>query len=136
MASLNPVALRVGIDLLSVDEVRDAIAAHDERYLARIYTDAERRDCGEDPERLAARFAAKEAAIKALRPGDEALPWRDIEVRRDRAGWTELELHGAAARLAERQGVTSAAVSLTHDRDRVSAVVVLELPPRCRLQAR
>jgi holo-[acyl-carrier protein] synthase len=121
------VTLRVGIDLLSVDEVRDAIAAHDERYLQRVYTDAERRDCGEEPERLAARFAAKEALIKALRPDGEAVPWRDIEVRRDPAGWTELELHGSAARLADSQGVVSSAVSLTHDRDRASAVVVLEL---------
>jgi holo-[acyl-carrier protein] synthase len=120
-------ALRVGIDLLSVDEVRAAIASHDRRYLDRIYTSAELDDCGSDPQRLAARFAAKEATIKALRPGAEAVPWRDIEVRRHPHGWTDLELHGAAAELARRQGVTDTAVSLTHDGDRASAVVVVEL---------
>lgn len=120
-------AVRVGIDLLSVGDVREAIATHDRRYLDRVYTPDEQRDCAGDPERLAARFAAKEAAIKALRPASEAVPWSDIEVRRDPAGWTDLVLHRAAARLAARDGVTSLAVSLTHDRDRASAVVVIEL---------
>jgi holo-[acyl-carrier protein] synthase len=125
-------ALRVGIDLLSVEEVREAIAAHDRRYLDRIYTSAELHDCDSDPQRLAARFAAKEATIKALRPGTEAVPWRDIEVRRHPEGWTDLELHGAAAELARRQGVTDTAVSLTHDGDRASAVVVVEVGSGCR----
>ena len=116
--------LRVGIDLVDVARVREAIAAHGERYLARIYTDAERADCRDDPERLAARFAAKEAALKVLRPDVDAVPWRTIEVRRSPTGWVELSLTGQAAELARRAGLQELALSLTHEGDRASAVVV------------
>jgi holo-[acyl-carrier protein] synthase len=58
--------LRVGIDLVQIEDIRESIAAYGERYLERTYTDEERRDCGGDPSHLAARFAAKEAALKAL----------------------------------------------------------------------
>jgi len=83
-------AARVGIDLVSVDTVRESIREHGDRYLERIYTEAELRDClgaeGTVPERLAARFAAKEATIKVLRPTDEPIPWHDIEVIRHPSG--------------------------------------------------
>ena len=91
-------AVRVGIDLVSVDTVRESIREHGDRYLERIYTEAELRDClgaeGTVPERLAARFAAKEATIKVLRPTDQPIPWRNIEVIRHPSGWVELELSG------------------------------------------
>ena len=65
-------AVRVGIDLVSVQAVQDSLRAHPQAYLARVYTDREVTDCrtadGVDPERLAARFAAKEATLKVLRP--------------------------------------------------------------------
>jgi holo-[acyl-carrier protein] synthase len=122
------VSLRVGIDLVSVDAVRDSIRAHGARYLERIYTEAELRDCegaeGTNPERLAARFAAKEATLKALRPSDEAIPWRHIEVVRHPSGWVELELSGRAAASAAAQGLSGFAVSLTHEAGYASAVVV------------
>src|SRR5919202_4666096 len=89
-------SVRVGIDSVSVESVREALAAHGDRYLQRVYTAGEREACGGDPERLAARFAAKEAAVKALRAGDGGLPWTAIEVRRDPSGFVELELTGEA----------------------------------------
>ena len=129
-------ALRVGIDLVSVDAVEASIRAHADRYLQRIYTPRELAECGSeeglDTQRLAARFAAKEATIKVLRPGDEPVPWRDIEVQRDPGGWTELQLGGRAARLAERAGVAGLAVSLTHEDGYASAVVVAEIDPARR----
>lgn len=116
--------LRVGIDLTSVVEVRDAIATHGERYLQRIYAPEELADAGGDPRRLAARFAAKEAVLKVLRPADDALPWKEIRVRRHPSGWTDLVLSGRVAERARSAGVDEWAVSLTHEGDLASAVVV------------
>ncbi len=116
--------LRVGIDSLDVARVEEAIAAHGERYLARIFTPSERADCVDDPERLAARFAAKEAALKVLRPDADHVPWHTMEVRRHPSGWVELSLTGRAAQLADRAGIAELALSLTHEGGRASAVVV------------
>ena len=99
-------APRVGIDLVSVESVRESIDEHGDRYLKRIYNESELSDChtpqGIVAERLAARFAAKEATLKVLRPVDEAIPWRTIEVVRHGAGWVEVELSGRAAELGRR----------------------------------
>lgn len=116
--------LRVGTDLTSVPEVREAIAAYGDRYLSRIYTPEERADTRDDPAGLAARFAAKEAVVKVLRPGDDAVPWNDIRVRRHPAGWTDLVLRGRAAERAREAGLDDWAVSLTHEGDLASAVVI------------
>jgi holo-[acyl-carrier protein] synthase len=125
---MHTMALRIGIDLVSVDAVRESVAVHGEHYLARIYTEREVRDCttpaGPDPERLAARFAAKEAALKVLRPGEVGVPWPEIEVLRRPGGWVELELSGTAARLAADAGISELSLSLTHEAGFASAVVI------------
>ncbi len=121
--------LRVGIDLVEVDAVaatlRSGLA---DRYLARIYTPAEVRDCtygsGISPTRLAARFAAKEAVMKALDVGNRAIPWRTIEVCRQPSGRPTVSLHGAAEAIARRQGVARIELSLTHESRYASALVV------------
>lgn len=121
-------AVRVGIDLVSVDTVRESIREHGDRYLGRVYTEAELHDClgteGTVPERLAARFAAKEATIKVLRPTDEPIPWRNIEVIRHPSGWVELELSGCAATLAAEQSLGDFAVSVSHEGGFATAVVI------------
>lgn len=121
-------SVRAGIDLVSVDAVRDSLAAHGERYLGRVFTEREVQDCtgatGIDAERLAARFAAKEAALKVLRPGEVGLSLKEIEVRRAPGGWVELELSGPAAELAADGGLSDFAVSITHEAGWASAVVV------------
>ena len=123
--------VRVGIDLVSVASVEDSLRTHGDRYLQRLYTEREVADCsterGVAPERLAARFAAKEAALKVLRPQDDSVPWKTIEVRRDDGGWVSLLLSGRAAGLAREAGVSDLAVSLTHEGPFASAVVVAEL---------
>jgi holo-[acyl-carrier protein] synthase len=120
--------LRVGIDLVLIETVRGSIDIHAEHYLKRVYTEREVEDCttpeGVDPERLAARFAAKEATLKVLRPRDEGIPWNSIEVRRDPSGWVELALDGAAAALAEAAGVTDLSLSISHEGEFATAVVV------------
>jgi holo-[acyl-carrier protein] synthase len=121
-------ALRVGTDLVSVDAVRGSIRDHAEHYLERVYTDREVQDCrtakGIDAERLAARFAAKEATLKVLRPREEGIPWNSIEVLRDPSGWVELALSGPAAALASEAGVTELSLSIAHEGTFASAVVV------------
>jgi holo-[acyl-carrier protein] synthase len=123
------VALRVGIDLVSVEHVEESVRVHAGRYLQRVYTERELHDCtrpdgAPDAQRLAARFAAKEATLKVLRSTDEAVPWHTIGVRSGLHGAPSIELAGAAARLARRRGVESLAVSLTHEGPFAAAIVV------------
>jgi holo-[acyl-carrier protein] synthase len=125
--------ISVGLDLVAVEAVRESLAAsHAERYLSRVYTEAEVRDCqtadGVDPERLAARFAAKEATLKVLSAGDEGVPMDTIEVRREPTGRAYLALHGHAAELASRAGISDFSLSLTHEGGFAAAVVVAEAP--------
>lgn len=123
--------MRVGIDLVSVEEVRASIREHGESYLARVYTAGERSDCRADgpdpaasaPERLAARWAAKEAVLKALH-GPHGVPWTDIEVVRDARGTPRIELSGAAARAATEQGLDAFELSFTHEGSYAAAIVV------------
>lgn len=123
--------VRVGVDLCSVEAVAESVAAFGDRYLRRIYTDHEIEYCASDPvlaaERLAARFAAKEAVVKVLRPLGARPNWRSIEVQRDPGGWCELSLTGSAALLAEEASISSLAVSLSHEGDMANAVVVAML---------
>jgi holo-[acyl-carrier protein] synthase len=120
--------MRVGTDLVFIDTVRESIEIHAEHYLDRVYTSREVDDCrgarGLDAERLAARFAAKEATLKVLRPREEGIPWNTIEVCRDPSGWVEVELSGPAAALAAQEGVTGLSLSIAHEGDFATAVVI------------
>jgi holo-[acyl-carrier protein] synthase len=129
-------AMRVGTDLVSIDSVRKSIHEHGARYLERVYTEDELRDCRTDQgivaERLAARFAAKEATIKVLRPADEAIPWNTMGVVRHSSGWVVVELSGRAAELAAEAGLSDFALSISHEADYASAVVIAEQDLRNR----
>jgi len=117
--------IRTGADLAAVDDVVAGIAAHGERYLARVFTPRERSDVGDDPERLAARFAGKEAVLKLLRPArGEAVPLTDVAVVLDAAGAPVVELSGRAAELASAIGCGPVAVSLSHERGLALATAV------------
>lgn len=117
----------VGIDLTSVSQVRHSMDDFGDRFLHRVFTPTEIADCSvwHDPApHLAARFAAKEATIKALMVEDVQPPWRSIEVRRHPSGWCGINLTGEAARLAEARGIGRLAVSLSHEGELAAAVVV------------
>ena len=120
--------VRVGVDVVNVDEVAASVATYGDRYLHRIYSDAEIADCvGTPPAQaasLAARFAAKEATLKALRVSADVPPWPALEVRRRSDGSPELHLRPDAAAVAERAGVRSLDVSLSHEGPIATAVVV------------
>lgn len=128
---------RIGIDLVAVDDVREALSAHGEHYLQRIFTAQEVRDCttsaGPSPERLAGRFAAKEAALKVLRPSArDACPLGAIEVFREDGGWVSLRLAAEADALAADAGIEGIALSISHEGGFATAVVIAEVPQRCR----
>jgi holo-[acyl-carrier protein] synthase len=121
-------ALRVGTDLVAVEDVARSVARFGERYLGRVYTAHEVSCCVGTPSvvaaGLAARFAAKEATIKVLRPVGNQPDWRSIEIRRDRGGWCDVHLTDEADRMARDQGIRNWAVSLTHEAGMAAAVVV------------
>jgi len=122
------VSVRVGADVVKVGQVSDSIARFGDRYVRRIYTEHEIASCSGSASHasagLAARFAAKEATLKVLRPAGHQPDWRSIEVRRHPEGWCSISLSGHAAELAAQAGVGELAVSLTHEEDIAAAVVV------------
>ena len=118
--------LGVGSDLIEVDRVAQAVERYGDRFLARVFTDAELAYCGRRAPELAARFAAKEAAAKALGTGIGAVGWREIEVVRTASGQPTLLLHGAARDLARSLGLGQALISISHTREHAIAFVVLE----------
>lgn len=117
--------LRCGIDMIEIQRVDAGIQRLGERFLNRFFTPGERADCEDQPHRLAARLAAKEAVAKALGTGIGDVGWRDIEIRcnNDR-GRPTLHLHGAAIQVAAELGITQWDVSLTHTAEYASAVAV------------
>jgi holo-[acyl-carrier protein] synthase len=122
------VILGIGIDVCPVERMRDVLARHGDPFRRRVFTDRELERAGEgrvSTERLAARFAAKEAAIKALRapPG---LAWKEMEVVSAADGAPALSLHGRAAEAARTMGVLRQFLSLSHAGGVAVAVVVLE----------
>jgi holo-[acyl-carrier protein] synthase len=121
--------LAVGIDLIEVERVRRSLDRFGDRFLARIYTKQERRYCDGQAERLAARFALKEAVGKALGTGIGDVSWREIEVLNDDNGRPNLILHGSAQRVATALGLLHWSISLSHNRTQaVGMVVALRAP--------
>ena len=135
--------VRVGIDLCSVADVAWSVERFGDRYLQCVFTEGELEYCNEETalasERLAARFAAKEATIKVLQPYGVRPEWTSIEIRRhpesprdsddlrDSIESCDVVLHGAAADLARAAAIGSVSVSLSHEDDVASAVVVAVL---------
>ncbi len=116
----------VGIDIIEIARIRRAVERYPDRFLTRIYTSREIAYCrGRVPE-LAARFAAKEAVMKALGTGIRGISWRDIEVLPNPRGKPLIGLHGTAARRADEIGLHQIDVSLSHSRAYAIASVVAE----------
>ena len=122
--------LGTGVDLAEVARIRDAIARHGDRFVRRIYTEAEiayvERKANRF-ERYAGRFAAKEAGMKALGTGWRGgLGWQDLEVINLPSGRPTLQLHRRAAEIAEKMGAVNIALSITHTSVQALAMVIIE----------
>ncbi len=114
----------VGIDIIEIARVRAVLQRHPERFLSRVFTREEAAFCrGRVPE-LAARFAAKEAVMKALGTGARGLAWREIEILPNQRGKPLVYLHGMAKVRAEAIGLRGVDISLTHSRELAIAAVV------------
>ncbi|GBD22607.1 Holo-[acyl-carrier-protein] synthase [bacterium HR29] len=126
--SIGPMETKfaLGIDIIEIGRIADVIARHGDRFLQRVYTADEIAFCrGRIPE-LAARFAAKEAVMKALGTGVRGVGWREIEVLPNRRGKPLVFLYGRAEARAAAIGLRGLEVSLTHSREYAMAVAVGE----------
>ena len=119
-----PNDLTCGVDLLLIRRFRRVLERHRERFLRRIYTEREIDYCGERVPELAARFAGKEAVMKALGTGVRGVRWREIEILANARGKPVVILHGAAQRRSHDLGLERIEISLTHERDMVCAFAV------------
>jgi len=122
--------LGVGTDLAEVERIRKSVERFGERFLARVFTAHEHAYAlskANWAERLAARFAAKEAGTKAIGIGfSRGVSWQHLEVVNEPSGRPTLRLHGAALTAANTIGVKRISISLTHTREIAFAVVILE----------
>jgi holo-[acyl-carrier protein] synthase len=123
------VKLLLGLDLAEVDRVAAVLQRWGDRFLDRVFRPGEisrsRRHARARAEHVAGRFAAKEAAMKALGTGWRGLAFRDIEVGRDPRGKPVISFHGRALARAEHLRVIDAEVSITHTKTLAAAVVAL-----------
>jgi len=124
------VIVGLGIDIAEVARVKAAIERHGETFLRRLYTAKEQEYCERFKnkyERYAGRFAAKEAAMKALGTGwSRGVRWVDVEVAREKGGRPTMKLAGEAAHIADRLNVKNIVVSITHTADQAFAQVIFE----------
>jgi holo-[acyl-carrier protein] synthase len=120
--------VRTGIDLVQISRIRESVEKFGDRFLQRIFTEAELEYALSSPPhrdaRLAARFAAKEAVLKVLRVDNSGINFRQIEVVRHSSGAVDIALHGTAKELADAAELGEFSLSLSHDGDYATAIVV------------
>ena len=115
-------SLQIGVDIVEIERVARSLQRFGDRFRGRVFRPAELAETGERPHSLAARFAAKEAAIKAL--GCTEIALHEIEVVRPRGRRPELRLHGRAAARATALGLVQLSLSLSHSRAYAVAMVI------------
>jgi holo-[acyl-carrier protein] synthase len=122
--------LGIGIDIVEVDRMERVLSRTGERFLERVFTGEERRQCegaGGGGRRWAARFAGKEAVLKALGTGlAQGIGWHDVEVLREEGGPPRARLSGRAAEVLGQMGGERCLLSLTHQKGMAAAVAILE----------
>jgi holo-[acyl-carrier protein] synthase len=117
-----------GIDIIDVERIAQSLSAHGDRFLERVFTKNEQAYAAKakrQDEHLAARFAAKEAVMKALGTGwGDGIAWTDVEIVLLASGQPTVALHGRAAEIAARLGITAWSLSLTHTRSTAAASAI------------
>ena len=116
--------LTTGIDIIEIGRVNNALINWQQAFLKRVYTPAELKLCGTDPARLAGRFAAKEAVLKALDSQAVLCNWHDIEILAAPNGRPVLALHGRALEESVKLGLIQMDISLSHCREYAVAMAV------------
>jgi len=114
----------IGVDLIDIDRIVALLGRFPDRFRARVLTDGEARYCGSKVERIAGRWAAKEAISKVLGLGVRGVGWREIEILPNRAGAPQVLLHRRAAERAAALGLGDVTVTISHERRMAIAVAV------------
>ncbi len=115
---------RIGVDIIEIARVNEALQRFGPRFLQRVYTEYEATLCQHKASRLAARFAAKEAVMKVLGTGVKGVGWREIEIQSKSTGEPLIILYGKAKVIADSLGLSEFAVSLSHSKDYAVATVI------------
>ncbi len=118
-----------GVDIIEISRITRMVERWGNRFLYRIYTESELSLCRERPERLASRFAGKEAVMKALGTGVRGISWREIEIISETSGKPVVKLYGKARAKAESLGLEDLAISLSDSKEHSVAFVVGEIKP-------
>lgn len=114
-----------GIDLIDMTDWRNALELGGELFISDNFTESEQKTCAGDVQRLAARFAAKEAVVKAMGTGfTEGIGAKDIEIVTKRSGQPAIQLHGDARNHAELEGITEWSISLSHEKRFATAIAI------------
>ena len=116
--------MAAGVDILEIERIKGALQRFGQRFLRRVYTEAEVAVCRGRVAELAGRFAAKEAVMKALGTGARGVAWREIEVLPNRRGKPLVYLYGRARERAQALGLQNLEVSMSHSREYAVAFVV------------
>ncbi len=117
----------IGIDLIDIDRIHAVLGRFPDRFRLRVLTESEQRYVGRKVERIAGRWAAKEAISKVLGLGVRGVGWREIEILPNYAGAPQVRLYRRAARRAETLGLEEVTVSISHERRMAVAVAIAHL---------
>jgi holo-[acyl-carrier protein] synthase len=115
-----------GVDIIEIARIRRIVERWGNRFLHRIYTEPELRICRTKPDRLASRFAGKEAVMKALGTGVRGISWREIEILAEPSGKPVVNLYGKAQATAKSLGLDGLDISLSDSKEHSIAFVIGE----------
>ena len=117
----------VGVDTVEIDRIGEVVGRQGDRFLARVFTEEELREANGRLDRLAGRFAAKEAVLKVLRTGlAKGISWQDVSISSGEAGEPMVALSGEAEAIAKKMGIEKVHLTITHDSVRAIAFAVGE----------
>ena len=125
MPNLSIMTHYIGVDIIEISRIKKAIARWGDNFLHRVYTESELEQCRKKPASLAARFASKEAVIKALKE-TKGISWQQVEVLSDPNGRPLLHLYGKAQEQARSLGLANRAITLSHSKEYAIAFVTGE----------
>ena len=117
--------LHSGIDIIEIDRIQYVLKKHPVRFEKKVFTEYERNYCRGRATQLAARFASKEAAMKALGTGTRGVGWKEVEVQRLKSGKPFIVLHGRAKNRADLMGITKIELSISHSKNLATAMVIM-----------
>ncbi len=113
----------IGVDIIEIGRIKEAVDSWGEKFLKRVYTEAELAAYRHKPSSLAARFACKEAVMKLLGTGRNGVNWREVETLSQASGKPVVNLYGRARSKADELGIDEIAVSLSHSKEYAIAYV-------------